>query len=294
LKHKVAKGNQNMDPKNDFSNELMLQLYIDHLLARNKSERTIKTFRSLLNSFLKYLGNKKVSEVTIWDIDGFLAFLKRKGYKERSIYTAAVAVKRFLEYLGYYDKISSFEYPKRPKELPKYLLPEEVEKLALSADGIRDKLIVYLLYSTGMRVSELVRIKVDDINLDNMSIRIFGKGDKEREVFFNKKTKKLLIEYLSRNNLKPGSYLFYGRDGRPIHYVTVERIIRRLREKSGLQKTVTPHILRHSFATYALTKGMDIREIQELLGHASLKTTQVYTHVSRKRLLRDYLKIWEE
>jgi len=283
-----------MDPKNDFSNELMLQLYIDHLLARNKSERTIKTFRSLLNSFLKYLGNKKVSEVTIWDIDGFLAFLKRKGYKERSIYTAAVAVKRFLEYLGYYDKISSFEYPKRPKELPKYLLPEEVEKLALSADGIRDKLIVYLLYSTGMRVSELVRIKVDDINLDNMSIRIFGKGDKEREVFFNKKTKKLLIEYLSRNNLKPGSYLFYGRDGRPIHYVTVERIIRRLREKSGLQKTVTPHILRHSFATYALTKGMDIREIQELLGHASLKTTQVYTHVSRKRLLRDYLKIWEE
>jgi len=283
-----------MDPKNDFSNELMLQLYIDHLLARNKSERTIKTFRSLLNSFLKYLGNKKVSEVTIWDIDGFLAFLKRKGYKERSIYTAAVAVKRFLEYLGYYDKISSFEYPKRPKELPKYLLPEEVEKLALSADDIRDKLIVYLLYSTGMRVSELVRIKVDDINLDNMSIRIFGKGDKEREVFFNKKTKKLLIEYLSRNNLKPGSYLFYGRDGRPIHYVTVERIIRRLREKSGLQKTVTPHILRHSFATYALTKGMDIREIQELLGHASLKTTQVYTHVSRKRLLRDYLKIWEE
>ena len=88
-------------------------------------------------------------------------------------------------------------------------------------------------------------------------------------------------------------YRFYGRKNKPIHYVTVERIIRRLKKKANISKVVTPHVLRHSFATYALTKGMDIREIQELLGHASLKTTQVYTHISRKRLFKDYQKIWE-
>jgi len=282
-----------MDLNTDLDNEALLTLYVNHLLARNKSERTIKTFKSLIRSFLKYIGNKKISDINIWDIDGYLAYLRKKGFKERSVYTAAVAVKRFLEYLGLYEKISNFEYPKRPKELPKYLLPSEVFRLIDVADKDRDKLIVMLLYTTGMRVSELVRIKVDDINFDEMSIRIMGKGGKEREVFFNSKTKEYLKKYIRENRLGAGDYLFYGRKNKPIHYVTVERIIRRLKKKANISKVVTPHVLRHSFATYALTKGMDIREIQELLGHASLKTTQVYTHISRKRLFKDYQKIWE-
>ncbi len=282
-----------MKVKEELDNNSMLSLYINHLLARNKSERTIKTFKSLIKSFLEYIGDKKVSDITIWDIDGYLAFLRRKGFKERSIYTAAVAVKRFLEYLGYYEKLANFEYPKRPKELPKYLTPDDVYKLINVADNKRDKLIVLLLYTTGMRVSELVKIRVDDIDFDNMSIRILGKGNKEREVFFNYKVKKLLIEYIQEKSLVSGDYIFMGRKGKPIHYVTVERILLRLKKKAGLKKIVTPHVLRHSFATYALMKGMDIREIQELLGHASLKTTQVYTHISRKRLFKDYQKIWE-
>ena len=167
-----------MDLNTDLDNEALLTLYINHLLARNKSERTIKTFKSLIRSFLKYIGNKKISDINIWDIDGYLAYLRKKGFKERSVYTAAVAVKRFLEYLGLYEKISNFEYPKRPKELPKYLLPSEVFRLIEVADKDRDKLIVMLLYTTGMRVSELVQIKVDDINFDEMSIRIMGKGGK--------------------------------------------------------------------------------------------------------------------
>jgi len=282
-------------------NVAFLERYIDHLLARNKSEKTIKTFKSIIMKFLRYVGDRSVLDLTVWDIDGFLAYLRKNGYSEKSLYTAAVAIKRFLEYIGVEKALKGFEYPRRPKELPKYLTREEVEQLLLAADTEKDsriakrnKLVVLLLYTTGMRVGELVKIKFEDIDFDRMSIRIFGKGGKEREVFFNRRTKNLLLEYCKELDLKPGDYLFPGNESPHIHYVTVERIVKKLAKKAGLNKKVTPHILRHSFATYALSRGMDVREIQELLGHASLKTTQVYTHVSRKRLMKDYMKIWED
>lgn len=276
------------------SNKRFLELYVDHLLARNKSQRTIKTFKSIIASFMKFIGNKDLREINIWDIDSFLAFLRKKGYKERSLYTAAVAVKRFIDYLGLSDKLKGFEYPKRPKELPKFLLPEDVKRLMDAAEDIRDKLIVALLYTTGIRVSELVKIRREDIDLDKNSLKVFGKGSKERIVFFNESTKRLLREYLESHKFRDRDYIFPGRGSKTIHYVTVERVLNRLKRKAGLSKKVTPHILRHSFATYALSQGMDIREIQELLGHASLRTTQVYTHVTRERLFRDYLRIWSK
>ncbi len=282
-------------------NVALLERYIDHLLARNKSEKTIKTFKSIIMKFLRYVGDRSVLDLTVWDIDGFLAYLRKNGYSEKSLYTAAVAIKRFLEYIGVEKALKGFEYPRRPKELSKYLTRGEVEQLLLAADAERDsriakrnKLIVLLLYTTGMRVGELVKIKFEDIDFDRMSIRIFGKGGKEREVFFNRRTKNLLLGYCKELGLKPGDYLFPGNESPHIHYVTVERIVKKLAKRAGLNKKVTPHILRHSFATYALSRGMDVREIQELLGHASLKTTQVYTHVSRKRLMKDYMKIWED
>jgi len=279
----------------------LLERYIDHLLARNKSQKTIKTFKSIIERFLRFIDGRSVKELTVWDVDGFLAYLRKNGYSEKSLYTAAVAVKRFLEYVGAENALKGFEYPRRPKELPKYLTQDEVRMLIAAAEreqkpeiAKRNKLIVLLLYTTGMRVGELVKIKFNDLDFDRMSIRIFGKGGKEREVFFNKETKELLLEYCNELKLKPGDYLFPGNDSPHIHYVTVERIVKRLAKRAGLKKRVTPHVLRHSFATYALSKGMDVREIQELLGHASLKTTQVYTHISRKRLLQDYMRIWED
>jgi len=279
----------------------LLERYIDHLIARNKSPKTIKTFKSIIGKFIRFLGEKSVYEATSWDVDSFLANVRKNGYQEKSLYTVAVAVKRFLEYVGAKKALEGFEYPRRPKELPKYLTREEVEKLIKAAEyekdkriALRNKLIVLLLYTTGMRVGELVRIKCDDIDFVGMSIRIFGKGSKEREVFFNKETKEVLQKYIESMRLKGDNYLFPGDNSLHIHYVTVERIIRRLARKAGFKKRVTPHILRHSFATFALSRGMDVREIQELLGHASLKTTQVYTHVSRKRLLKDYMRIWED
>ncbi len=275
------------------NNKQFLVLYIDHLLARNKSPKTIKTFRSIITSFIEFIGNKDLREVSIWDIDSFLAFLRKKGYKERSLYTAAVAIKRFIDYLGLTEKLKGFEYPRRPKELPKFLSPEDVRKLINAAEDIRDRLIVSLLYTTGIRVSELIKIRKEDIDLSKNSLKVFGKGSKERIVFFNNYTKKLLKEYLNKYKFGDRDYIFPGRGSETIHYVTVERVLNRLKRKAGLSKKVTPHILRHSFATYALSQGMDIREIQELLGHASLRTTQVYTHVTRERLFKDYLKIWE-
>jgi len=274
----------------EYSNVQLLELYIAHLLARNRSPNTIKTFKSLLKKFIEYLGNKHVKDATTWDVDAFLAKLRASGYSERSVYTAAVAVKRFMEYLGLGGNLRGFELPRRPSELPRYLTPDEVEAMINAASNLRDKLIVSMLYSTGMRVSELVNVRVSDVNLEERSIRVRGKGGKERVVFFNGKTHSLLVEYLKR--MRPDEYLFPGRGGGHIHYVTVERIVRTLAKAAGIRKRVTPHVLRHSFATHSLTRGMDIREIQELLGHASLKTTQVYTHVVRRKLLEDYRRIW--
>ncbi|RLE98611.1 MAG: recombinase XerC [Thermoprotei archaeon] len=274
----------------EYSNVQLLELYIAHLLARNRSPNTIKTFKSLLKKFIEYLGNKHVKDATTWDVDAFLAKLRASGYSERSVYTAAVAVKRFMEYLGLGGNLRGFELPRRPSELPRYLTSDEVEAMINAASNLRDKLIVSMLYSTGMRVSELVNVRVSDVNLEERSIRVRGKGGKERVVFFNGKTHSLLVEYLK--HMRPDEYLFPGRGGGHIHYVTVERIVRTLAKAAGIRKRVTPHVLRHSFATHSLTRGMDIREIQELLGHASLKTTQVYTHVVRRKLLEDYRRIW--
>ncbi len=270
-------------------NEELLEKYIDHLLARNKSIKTIRTFRSIIRRFLRYLNGKDVRRVTIQDIDGFLAYLRRNGYSEKSLYTAAVAIKRFLEYHEITEPLKKFEYPRRPKALPRFLTYEEVLKLLEATESLEDKLIILLLYSTGIRVSELVNIKIKDIDLRDRSIRVYGKGGKEREVFFNKETGRLLKRMIKGRD--QDEYLLKGRKGK-LNYVTVERRLKRIALKAGLKKKVTPHILRHSFATFALSRGMDVREIQELLGHASLKTTQVYTHITRKRLKEDYESIW--
>lgn len=273
----------------NYSNSELVDIYISHLVARNRSQRTIKYFKSILGVFLSFIKDKHVTQVNTYDLDAFLAYLRKRGWKPDSLYTAAVAIKRFLEYLGLYDNIAGFELPKRQKRLPRYLEPEEVELLVSHADNPRDKLIIRLLYTTGLRVSELVTLKKSDVDLEDCSLRVLGKGGKERYVYFPKKLKPDLEKHMK--NVK-GEWLFPSKKGGHIHYTTVERMLRNVAKKAGLRKKVTPHILRHSFATKSLEEGMDIREIQELLGHSNLNTTQVYAHVSRRRLKRDYERIW--
>ncbi|MGC9107049.1 MAG: site-specific tyrosine recombinase/integron integrase [Infirmifilum sp.] len=273
------------------SNDELVRLYISHLIARNRSERTIKSFRSILERFIGFLGSKSVMEVSVYDIDLFLAHLRQRGWKPDSLYTAAVAIKRFLEFIGMKNVLKDFELPRREKKLPRYLEPEEVKKMLEVAEDSKEKLIVLLLYTTGLRVAELVNIKKSDIDLEKNTIRVKGKGSKERYVYFPPGVTQLLAQELSRNS---SEWLFPSskNPNHHIHYTTVERILRNLGKKAGLGKRVTPHVLRHTFATISLASGLDIREIQELLGHSNLNTTQVYAHVSRERLKRDYEKVW--
>jgi len=273
-----------------YSNEELLQVYLSHLEARNRSKRTIRYFASILRLYLEFLGGRHVSEATTYEVDSFLAWLRRRGWSPDSLYTAAVAVKRFMDYLGLSGNLDGFELPKRRRRLPRFLEPEEVEALLSAAGSERDRLIIRLLYTTGLRVSELVGLRKDDVDLEGRSLRVMGKGGKERLVYFPA----FLVEPLRRQMESTSSqWLFPSRRGGHIHYTTVERIVRRAAERAGIKKKVTPHVLRHSFATRSLEEGMDIREIQELLGHANLNTTQVYAHVSRRRLKRDYERIWE-
>ena len=274
----------------EMPNAQLLDLYISHLIARNRSSRTIKSFKSILTRFLSFLGEKHLSDVTLLDVDLFLAELKRRGWEPSSIYTAAVAVKRFLEFIGLGDRISGFELPRRERRLPRYLEPGEVARMVEACSSLRDRVIILLLFTTGLRVSELVSLRKDDVDLEKRSIRVRGKGGKERVVYFPEALVPLLKEYMER---LPGDseYLFPSAEGH-MHYTTVERIMKRAAVSAGLKKKVTPHVLRHSFATHSLAMGLDIREIQELLGHSSLSTTQVYAHVSRERLRRDYDKVW--
>lgn len=273
------------------SNEQLVKLYISHLLARNRSARTIRTFRSILRTFLAFIDEKSLYDVDVYDVDMFLASLREKGWKPDSVYTAAVAVKKFLEFIGRGDALKGFELPKREKKLPRYLEPEEVRTLVETAENIRDKLIVLLLFTTGLRVAELVSIRKSDVDLDELAIRVKGKGSKERYVYFPREVGNILREYMSSTT---SEWLFPSsrNPGTHIHYTTVERMLKKLAKKAGIKKPVTPHVLRHTFATISLASGLDIREIQELLGHSNLNTTQVYAHVSRERLRRDYERVW--
>ncbi len=277
-------------PRPEGGNWELVELYLSHLEARNRSPRTIQYFRSILGLYVRFLGDKGVSEASTYDVDGFLAWLRRKGWGPDSIYTAAVAVKRFMEYLGLDDNLEGFELPKRRRRLPRFLEPWEVDAMAAAAENERDRLIIRLLYATGLRVSELVGLRKDDVDLEGRSLRVMGKGGKERIVYFPAS----LVGPLRRQmESSRGPWLFPSRRGGHLHYTTVEKIVKRAARRAGIKKRVTPHVLRHSFATRSLEAGMDIREIQELLGHANLNTTQVYAHVSRRRLKRDYERIWE-
>ncbi len=276
----------------DLSNRELVDLYISHLVARNRSDKTIKTFKSVLESFIEFLDGKSISDVQVYDIDLFLAYLRQKGWKPDSVYTAAVAIKRFLEFIGKEDALRGFELPKREKKLPRYLEPDEVKKIVEAASNVRDKLIVLLLFSTGLRVAELVNIKKSDIDLERRTIRVKGKGFKERFVYFPRSVAELLATYIE----SVSSEWLFPSPKNPnvhIHYTTVERVLKNLARKAGVNRRVTPHLLRHTFATLSLAAGLDVREIQELLGHSNLNTTQVYAHVSRERLRRDYERVWD-
>lgn len=233
----------------------------------------------------------------------FLNYLYDKKYSNKAIARHISSLRSFYRYLKKENKVSDnpmvlISNPKIEKKLPKVIYSKELEDILNTPDkttvlGLRDALILELLYSTGVRVSELVNIKIDDININNKEIRIFGKGSKERIVLFGTKCSNLIKDYLikSRIELKKENsddYLLLSKTGKRINQREIRYIIDDVVKKAGLKMHISPHVLRHTFATDLLNNGADLRSVQELLGHESLSTTTIYTHVTNEYLRNVY------
>ena len=276
-----------MDELND-----VLEQFKAYLEFRGYSQGTIKQYLNDVRLFVK-ITNSMPWEANSKTILFFLLDLKRKrSYKSSTLYRKICSLKTFYEFLKRIgltneNPIDNIERPKLRKRLPQFLTEEEVEKLIMVADNFRNKLIVRLLYTTGLRVSELVNLNWEDIDFKNKEILVrSGKGGKGRIVLVDETTLKMLLKYKEMTGKNRGSIF-------DLSVRTVQHIIKELRERAKLTKKVTPHVLRHTFATHLLEAGADIRAIQELLGHSSLSTTQIYTHVTREHIRREYLKAFK-
>lgn len=278
-----------------------LSSYLNHLKhERNYSEHTISNYQRDLTFLESFLKDKTPDRLTARE---YLLVLEKKSYSRRSIARKLSAARSYFRYLLRERKTKANPFqnlltPKLPKKLPNFLYPEEVKSLLESIDsstplGQRDLAILELLYSTGIRVVEIVRLNLNDVDFAENEIRVFGKGAKERIVIFGSFARRAMENYKkeSRPKLLKGaknSAFFVGQRGTRLTTRQVERLIKFYAKAAGSQKKVTPHTLRHSFATHLLEGGADLRLVQELLGHVSLSTTQVYTHVTKERLKEVY------
>ena len=268
---------------------------------KNYSKKTIENYNRDLNKFFKFLNDYKIKDIKkITKETVRLYFLKQKNnnISNRTLGRYYSSLNSFFlysiehEYIGV-NPLKFIDYPKYTKKIPEYIYDYQLEKLLNEKTSenveieLRNKLIIHLLLDTGVRVSELVNIKVHDIDVEERIIKVFGKGSKERFVFFTSKTKELLINYFIKRKEKAiTDNLLINYKGEKLTERSVQKIIKLVGEKIGLD--IHPHLLRHTFATDLLNKGADIRMIQELLGHENLDTTQIYTHVSNSRVKEVY------
>jgi site-specific recombinase XerD len=251
------------------------------LRIRNYSPKTVKSYVHINEEFLRFC-EKDPREVSTTDIKNYLDYLSQN----KSASSVAVAYNALQFYYKEIWKRSFFlniKQPKRGKYLPVVLSKEEVNKMIEMTTNSKHNCIISLLYGTGVRVSELTHIRMKDIDLDRMLLHVFqGKGGKDRMVVLPQKLKNVLV---NQAKLKTGGdWLFTNGRGGRLTEETIQKIVGQAAEKAGIRKNVSPHTLRHSFATHLLENGTDIRYIQELLGHAKLQTTQIYTHVANSNL----------
>lgn len=270
-------------------------------VEKNYSDKTILSYNNDLNIFINFLHKKNINDLNEIDknvIRLFMLFLKEKKLSNRTLGRYYSSLNSFFKYLLEHEIINQnplelIDYPKYKKRIPEYIYESNINDLlnTQTADKIeleaRNKAIVYLLLDSGLRLSELVNIKVSDIDFIDRSIKVFGKGSKDRYVFFTSKTLEKINNWMNYwKNIADCEYLFVNYKGEKITPRSVEKIIKKLGELNGLN--LHPHMLRHTFATELLNKGADIRLIQELLGHESLDTTQIYTHISNSRIKEVY------
>lgn len=278
--------------------------YID--LEKNDSKYTTLNYKLDIEEYLEYCKEKNVNFETISykQARNYINYLyDEKEDKASTISRKISALRTYYRYLESLNienySFSLLKLPKKGKRLPKYFEYNELEELFDVPDineplGERNRLILEMLYASGVRVSELVNIKLEDINDNAKTIKILGKGNKERIVYYNNITSKYLKKYLKDGrsilNTNNSNYLFLNYKGGQLTTRGVEKILNSIIEKTALNKHITPHMLRHSFATHLLNEGCDLLSVQELLGHASLSATNIYTHITNDRLKDVYLK----
>jgi len=282
----------------DFIEGFINYLAVERGLAKN----TLVAYRRDLvrySYFLERQGIKSAQQVTRKHISDYIYQQKKEGLQVTSICRSLAAIKMFHRFLvrerfAHEDPTTLVETPKIWKRVPDVLSQPEIVKMIQVSQGgdwqaVRDHAIIELLYASGMRVSELVGLKVDNVNFEVGYIRCIGKGSKERLVPIGRDARKAVASYLQevrpglvREN--PSAQMFLSRLGKGLSRQSVWKIIKQYARKAGINKTIKPHTLRHSFATHMLERGADLRSVQEMLGHADISTTQVYTHVDRERL----------
>ncbi len=274
---------------------------------RNLSPYTTKNYKIDLKQLLNYLSSKGSLFLTPSRIDHevarrFLIYLEKQRYSRRSLARKIAACRSLFKYLVREGeaKVNPFKListPKLKKKLPNFLYMDEINRLLekpspSSPRGLRDRAILELLYATGIRISELIKLTTSDVDLTEGEARVLGKGRKERIVLLGSEAIKALKKYLAQGrrplNKLGRKPLFISRQGSPLSERSVQRMISHYSRKAGIGRRVTPHTLRHTFATHLLEGGADLRSVQELLGHGSLSTTQMYTHITKERLKSIY------
>lgn len=282
-----------------------IDMYLNYLkIVKKYSDKTILSYSDDLIEYNEFLGNNFINILNI-DLNTtkeYLKYLYDRKINKNSISRKLSSIRSFYNYLlkeqiitnNYFNNIPN---PKKELYLPKYLKDEELDKIFSVCNmnnpiNERDTLIIELLYATGIRVSELVNIKIKDINREDKSIKVLGKGDKERIVLYNNHTEKALDTYLNDGyhsfNKQNNGYLILNKNGGKLSERYVRVIINNLVRKAGLDIKISPHTIRHTFATDMLEEGADLMTVKELLGHESLNTTSIYTHVTNEQIKKTY------
>lgn len=280
--------------------------FLHHLeVERGLSPHTLESYRRDIEKLEAFARKKRrpLSALGASDIREFLQGLHRHGLSLRSIARTTSAVRGLFRFaaaegLARTDPTEQIDSARAPRALPRYLTLDEVENLLKAPDvstpeGLRDRAMLELLYATGLRVSELVSLRTGDLHFDAGYLVCRGKGRKERVVPFGRSSRKWIERYLSsgRPHLspKPGEAgLFVSRRGRPMTRQRFFQLLKEYGRLAGIRRALSPHVVRHSFATHLLERGADLRSLQLMLGHSNIGTTQIYTHVSRERLRRVY------
>ncbi len=283
--------------------------FINYLaVERGLAVNTLDSYNRDLNQFRGFLEKEEINDMqraTRNIIMAYLLFLQKRGRATATVSRHLAALKSFYHFLlkeKYIEKdpTANLESPKLEKKLPHILSVSEVEMLLNQPKGtdpasLRDKAMLELLYATGIRVSELIFLDINHINLEMGYIRCFGKGSKERIVPVGSFARKCVNEYLQKGRVKlvktnSEQSLFVNQHGRRLTRQGFWKIIKKYARRAGISKDITPHTLRHSFATHLLENGADLRSVQEMLGHADITTTQIYTHLTKGRLREVYAK----